>query len=508
MMDLPYFSAGDRVGADRLNALRDAVARLEYACAGGGAAGWGGMRSRRLSIKRKGWMCCEATGDDGGVAISVDPGEVMMYVGHDEGGADCMASPDLDSMLVGVTADEGFVWLHADYSLSVQEDPQPQVHNMGLRTVPPRPEEVAWSLSFGMDAGGVHSRSWRLAYYNARDTQPLTQLMWGTLSLGEVVAVMDAQGVPLLPRAQSDDSWGSCASAVLLQKTVTNAAGGVTDLKLRGGMDDSGAIEFFLGPWIESTNYIWDSPGSLPTPDEWEGEPDDDYEPWVPGGGGGSGGGDDDDDDVVFVPNGYVAGSGIASCQLMRNGSGQWAWRVELDGAALVDLLAGMSSKVTVSFKASGSQDGVYATVKMGLGTCSISGEGGAVTGSAEVVFEGTVGDASKTSDTKSARVTMSPRWTPEQQVWTIPASMVATSGKFVRVDPADSADSSDVRALRWYRISVDVSSLKQVAQSQAHKALTQRSVSGSDSASSEDSTVTATLSGTMDDMVFNLTLS
>ena len=505
MMDLPYFSAGDRVGADRLNALRDAVARLEYACAGGGAAGRGAMRSRRQSIKRKGWMCCEATGDDGGVAISVDPGEVMMYVGHDEGGADCMASPDLDSMLVGVTADEGFVWLHADYSLSVQEDPQPQVHNMGLRTVPPRPEEVAWSLSFGMEAGGVHSRSWRLAYYNARDTQPLTQLMWGTLSLGEVVAVMDAQGMPLLPRAQSDDSWGSCASAVLLQKTVTNAAGGVMDLVLRGGMDAGGAIEFFLGPWSESTNYIWTSPGLLPEPDEWEGTPDDDYEPWVPGGGGGAG---DDGDDVAFVPNGYVAGPGIASCQLMKNGRGQWAWKVELDGAALGSLLAGMSSKVTVNFTASGSQDGVYATVKMGLGACTLAGEGGAVTGSAEVVFEGTVGDASKTSDEVSARVQLAPTWNPEPQVWTIPASMVATGGKFMRVDPAGSADSDDVRALRWYRISVDVSRLKQVAQSQAGRAIAQRSVSGSDSSTSEDSTVTATLSGSMDDMTFDLMLS
>lgn len=492
------FREGDVLTAEALNGLVTALMQVDAVLPAVDAGGALGGRRNRERLKCKPWLCRLLGG-----SIVVEPGPVMLHNGFDDQywpETVWVSFEQGANVLDAAAVDEAFVWLHVDYDLAVVERDVDAVNNAELAVV--YPQELSWCLELAKTPG-EHTRSWPLAFFCAADEQPLTQLRWGVLCACEVTGICDEAGEVMMPRQAVSDLWGDAAECVLARAGLSNAAGDVLDAELRGWLDETGALELFLGPYDydDDDGGAGDMEDSAVEPDEWEGEdPDGGWSPWVPGEGG-------EPAQDVFVPNGYVAGAGIASCVLMKNDRRQWAWRVALNTGAVASALGGLSSEAQVTYTAGGSQEGVYATVRMGLGDCSLSG-GASVSGSAGLVFEGTVGDASKTTDTKTAQVTVNPQWQPEAQVWTIPASQVATGSAYIKVEPAGDEDGAGVRALRWYRISVDTARLKRDALSVMRQAMAARSLSGSDSSSSADSTVDAVLGGTLAAMTVDLTLS
>lgn len=357
-------------------------------------------------------------------------------------------------------------------------------------------EEPTWRVVCGEDPGDCE-RAWLLAVVHADDEEPVTQLTWGDLELGELRGVLTSQGRALQASAE-DFGWGGNGLSVLASGEAHYDFGGGVHGTFSGGVDSLGRVEFFLGP-PEEHDYGGGSGDDFGTADNGGGG----------GGGGGSGGGGDgDDDDGPPDPNkstyGYVGGEGIDSVTYNAG-----VWTVKVSARALIEALAGTEVGGSVTFKAGGTVQGSEAVVEMGLGATSAAAGRDAVDGSAELVFHGTNDvDASKKKDVRSMKIRCSPTWDAEQE-WHISGEEKAVGSQYVRVRRLTSGlDFMGVECEEFYEISIDLERFKQAAVNTWRRHLSSITLSDRDVSKSEGDTVTGALSGTVRSMTAAFKLS
>ena len=486
---LPFFSSGDPLSADHLNQLSAAVSDVETALSST-LAGLGTHGRRKVTgTTRKPWMC-ELVGTDTGAAIEVTPGPVLLYV--PPGGEDpIVVTPELPTRRVDVNTSlsPAYVWLHLDHevtrSIVPVTDAAGAEYNRAIEV--DYPADQQWSIEFAA-APGVHDKSWPLALYVADDAQPLTQLRWGQLSACEVTAVAALDGV-LTPRARA--GWDDAETVA--EPSWEGMSPDAMEASLRMALDESGGLTMYLNAFE-------------PLPEDDPFEDDVEPDPWVvdPGTPPPE---DEPEDEPVRLAIGYLAGDGIASAEFYDLGGGERFWRVVLDTEAAREALAELRVPCEIQFSAGGSQQGVLAEVQMGLGEC-IASSGTAISGAAELRFQGTVGDASKKTDEAEPVAVISPAAMPARE-WRIPVNRMASSSQYIQVERTDYDDSGqNVRATWWYEIRVDMARLRRDALRSAASLAARRALSDRVAVVSQDSTVTAVLGGSLRYITFSATLS
>lgn len=485
---LPVFQSGDPLSAAHLNQLSAAVSDVEASLASALAGPSGHGRRKVTGTKRKPWMCA-LVGTDSGAAIEVTPGPVLLYV--PPGGAEpVVVTPELPTRRVDVNAalSPAYVWLHLDHEVTRAVVPVTDAagaeYNRAIEV--DYPAEQQWFIEFAA-APGVHDKSWPLALYVADDAQPLTQLRWGLLSACEVTAVAAQEGV-LTPRLR--ERWDDAETVA--EPAWEGMSPDAMEASLRMALDESGGLTMFVNAFE-------------PLPEDDPFEEDVEPDPWVvdPGTPPPE---DGPVDEPVRLSIGYLAGDGMASAEFFDVG-GERFWRVLLDTEAVRAALAELRVPCEIQFSAGGSQQGVLAEVQMGLGAC-VASSGSAIAGSAELRFQGTVGDASKKTDEASPVAVISPAALPARE-WRIPVNRMASSSQYIQVERTDYDDSGqNVRATWWYEIRVDLARLRRDAGRTAVSLAARRALSDRVEVVSQDSTVTAVLGGSLRYMTFSATLS
>ncbi len=511
---------GDFVTAADLQALADSVAMLEAAAPGGGGAmrGGGVLRVSDGPVEMPWQVYTEVTQE--GIRLRVIPGEVIVGVRDaDTSEVRTATLADGANVVEDFTPGEACtVWLELTGTVSVT-----RVTTQGMagdtynaRFQRARLENPALRVTCAPADDAL--RVWALAAYTPTHEQRVTQLTWGDLSVLECRGMIDEAGGVVWPQDRSAAaSWTEEAHrtgmATMCGVDASHSAESITGT-LSGCIDMDGAVEFFMGPSQEEeidpdpVNPWPDDPPVVEPPDPDEPDPDDPYEPVHPD----PPGPDDpepEDVDPIYVEFGYVAGEGFESCRLVNNAAGtNVSWKLVLDTAYLADVLSDIKAEGQVAFSAGGSSPGVWATVSMGLGDCLAAASGTSASGSAGLRFQGQVGDASTKVASIRITYTASPRWSPAQTTWLLPADTLHEAGNYVIREPGNYAGNPFVEANHWYRFKINKSLLRIHAQDYFRSQLASISVSDSDSDTSSDSTVTATLSGTILNPIFSLTLS
>lgn len=396
------------------------------------------------------------------------------------------------------------VWLTARYTMREQRIKMDWATGLGVHSYERfkvwSGGEPTWRVVCGDDPGDCE-RAWLLAVVHADDDEPVTQLTWGDLDLGELRGVMTVQGRAL--QATTDDfGLGGSGLDVLARGSASYDWGGGVRGTLSGGVDAVGRVEFFLG-MPEDHTYSGGGGDDFGTDDPGSGGGGGGGGGGGSGSGGGGGGGGGGADDLK-CKYGYMGGAGIES---VTYEDGEWV--VKVSASALLDALAGTEVNCTVTFSAGGAVQGEFASVEMGLGDTSAAGGSTAVSGSAALVFHGTNDvDASKKKDVKSVKIQCSPVWDAEQE-WRIDGDTKAVSSQYVKVRrQASGMDFIGVTCEEFYEISIDLARFKQAAVNTWRRHLSSVSVKASDESTSEGDTVTGELSGSLQGMTAAFTLS
>lgn len=294
---------------------------------------------------------------------------------------------------------------------------------------------------------------------------------------------------------------------VTLRAKVVTTGGSMLHLVCAGSEVDGVLLTSSLFA-EEPSGFEWDGSGwgggggGLELPEKWEPEEDEDNDDW-PGPGPAPGPGEDEDvdedpnpDNLIAVQVGYEAGAGFKSCVLTRRG-GVLMWRLVLDAGYVEAALQAVEVPCSMVLRAGGSQLGTKTTVEMGLGATSAGVNGKTATGSAELVFHGTNNvDASNKAEEVAITYTLSLDVEVEEKTWYLDTVEASSAGAWVKRTSSNGTSNFQARASAWYTFSVDREALRAAAAAELKKRLAARSVNDSASSSSEDSVVSATLSG------------
>lgn len=539
------WKAGDVVSAADMDELVAAVGMLERVMAGKEGRGVAGGCVQRECDGPVEWPWqVLASPGEAGMELYVMPGRVMVSgcgvwtdeAGVERGGFEYVTLPGnmvrVDGFDAGLDVPQvvylqlrgevvarhlTYAEAYPDAELSGDEDGTLAAQYTGLRDA--RLELVCVPVETVLTPGADVLRVWPLAIYSPGYEQPVTQLLWGDLSALECRGLVDSWGDVVWPSDRSGAAaWGSAAHgagmATMVEADFSTEREVITG-PLLACMDLDGAVEFYLGdrpagvPDVPGGGGAWDDGGSDVGDD---GDLDDDGDgPDVPGDDGDDGWDDDlpDDDDrdpdedavpdgKVAVKIGYERGDGFSECTLVRR-RGAYYWRLVLDSEFVGSALAGMKVKGQVTLAANGSQKGTIADVKMSLGDSSASASGAKVSASGELLFRGTGGSSGVASRSHAVEYVLQPgAFAVEARTWYLSPRKLATAGSWVKLTRSDGLTSFDVRASEWWKWSVDVARLQAAAANEAQKQMAARAVSDAAVAVSHDSTVTATLTGTL----------
>ncbi len=536
---------GDVVTADDMQALADTVAMLESAGHTGGAAPGG--RCRRVPDGPQGWpwQVLALHGEDG-YELRVVRGKVlagMRMAGYGEGlgdeevvytylelpeteGADVVQDYDGTQPVATVYLELTGRVVRRYLTWGDMEDAGLPMNSYGGLTEDARATETGHEVVTLEDAALRVTcapaedalRSWPLAVVNKEHKQPVTQLQWGDLSALECRGVaVDVEGSEVLWPTPWEDgaAWGTEGHATGMDvvarvdfSTDVERIGG----ELRGRVDADGALEFYLGQYTEPGETD-DPPNDDPPWEEDDDDDDDDdippgpYDP--PGGGGDDDDDDDDDDSITRVRYGYIAGEGFLSCELVRAGNKKLYWKLVLDPDYLSKLCANLPCPATVTIQGDGVQVGVRSDVEMGLGTVSVTATGTMLRGTAALEFAGTDGDDVSTKKV-SRKVTYNgnPVWS-QPRTWYLTPRKVHQAGRYVILDKAARGydPGGFVEAWRWYRFRINKATFLRAARNEFKKALGAIKVQDNQVATSSDSCVVGTLTGTAIAPVFDFRL-
>ena len=535
---LKDWQPGDVVTAADLQALADAVALLEAVPPGGGAAAPCGGRYRQEMDGPVGlpWQVYALTGEDG-VQLHVVPGKVLCGYGQRQVSLnEAEALPEFVTLAADAARVEDFelpaagghvvVWLELTGEVHVRRLTGDDALT-GLPMDGYQHTELA-GARLRVTCAPVEAalRVWPLAVYTQGHEQPVTQLLWGDLSALECRGLVDAAGVPVWPADRSEAAaWGTEAhrdGMALLAPVDFSTPKETVSGQLSGCLDEDGSMELYLGRWFEDGEYGegggGGGGGGGGVGDDWEDddEPDDDEPddddvppdgPYVPVGPDVPPDGPTPSDTVVKY--GYVAGEGFSRCQLVKAADDKLYWELVLDGGYLAGLCAGIKVPAAVTFHADGTQVGTHSAVEMGLGECRLTATGLGMTGTAGLEFGGLDGqDVSKKSATLRLNFTAAPSFT-QTKTWYLSPEKVHKAGSYVRLEEARNGFQAFgfVKAMRWYRFSVDSARFRAAAEAYFKAELGKVSVNDSDASTSYDSTVTGELTGTLTAARFSLQL-
>ncbi len=530
---------GDIVTADDMQALADTVAMLESAGPTGGAAPGGSCRRVTDGPQGWPWQVVALHGEDK-YELRVVPGKVlagMRMTGYGEGlgeeevaytylelptaeGADVVADYDAAQPVATVyleltgTVERRYLTVGDMLAAGIYDDPY------GMMTDADKAQETANEVVTLKNArlrvtcapADDALRIWPLAVVNKEHKQPVTQLQWGDLSALECrgVAVDVAGGDVLWPTPwENGAAWGTtahaqgmaCVTQIEFSTDVERIEG-----ELYGCLDADGALEFYLGQYTE--------PGEIEDPpiDDPPWEEEDEEEDETPPGSFYPPDGDDDDGGgggITRVRYGYVAGEGFLTCNLVRAGNGKLYWQLVLDPDYLSRICANLPCPATVTVQGDGTQAAGSINIEMGLDEVSISATGMMLRGTAAFVFAGHDHD-----DVRTKRVTRkvsykgSPVWR-QPRTWYLTPNKVHQAGRYVILDKAANGYSPGgfVAALQWYRFRVDKAAFLRAARNEFKKALGAIKVQDNQVATSYDSSVVGSLTGTATAPVFDFRL-
>lgn len=523
---------GDIVTADDMQALTDTVAMLESMGHTGGAAPGG--RCRQVTDGPQGWPWqVIALRGEGGYDLRVVPGKVLvgLQISEPEGlderdvaytylelptaeGADVVQDYDVTKdeatvyleltgrvrrryLTLGELTDAGrlgSVELTATARALMAENEVVELADTALRVTC---EPVADAL-----------RIWPLAVVQKGHSQPVTQLTWGDLSALECRGIARTDGKPVWPGDRTQAAaWGTRAHADGMDAVA--AVEFSTDVEriegeLYGCMDVDGALEFYLGQYTSPGGDEDPPAGDSPWTDD-----DEVYEDPPPGPFSAPGGGGDDGEDMPVVRYGYQAGEGFLSCELVRAANQKLYWKLELDPDYLSRVCAELPCPATVQIQADGKQAGVRSDVEMGLGIVNVGATGMVLHGAVALEFAGEDGDDVSTKQvTRKATYKGSPVWS-QPRTWYLTPNKVHQAGRYVVLEKA--APGFDpgvgVKARQWYRFRVDKAKFARAARNEFKKALGAIKVQDSQVATSYDSSVVGTLTGTATAPVFDFRL-
>jgi hypothetical protein len=357
-------------------------------------------------------------------------------------------------------------------------------------------------------------RIWPLAVVNKAHKQPVTQLIWGELSALECRGIARADGQPVWPSDRTQAAaWGTEEHAEGMD--VVAPVEFSTDVEriegeLSACMDEDGALEFYLGQYTEP-GEIEDPPIDDPP---WEEEEEEEEEAppgpfYPPGGGGSSGGGGGGGSGITRVRYGYIAGEGFLSCDLVRAGNNKLYWQLELDPDYLSRICADLPCSATVTVQADGVQDGVHSDVEMGLGAASVTATGMMLRGTVALEFGGLDGDDVSTKKvTRKVTYKGNPIWS-QPRTWYLTPKKVHRAGRYVKMDKAARGydPGGFVEARQWYRFRVNKATFTRAARNEFMKALSAIKVQDNQMATSYDSCVVGTLTGTATAPIFDFKL-
>lgn len=529
---------GDIVTADDMQALADTVAMLESAGHTGGAAPGG--RCRQVTDGPQGWpwQVIALHGEDK-YELRVLPGKVLAgcrMTGHGAGlgeeevaytylelpateGADVVqdydATKDVATVyleLTGRVVRRYLTWGDM-LAAGLMDDPY------GMMTDAEKAQKTGHevvtlegaTLRVTCAPADTALRIWPLAVVSKAHAQPVTQLTWGDLSALECRGIARTDGKPVWPSDRTQAAaWGTTAHAdgmdavapVEFSTAVESIEG-----TLRACMDEDGALEFYLGEYkAQDDNSELDSE----IPDDYDPETettDDDYTPP-------SGGESEDDEELppeknVVVRYGYEAGEGFTSCTLVRKG-GKLYWKLLLDSAGWNERLKNFKVPAQVTLKASGSQLAAgEVTVGMGLKSTSVVA-GAHLQATAVLEFAGTDGDdVSWKSDTKQFAYQLEwPGKAVKKYVWYLSPSALSSAAGWVKMMPSNGMSVFNVTASQWYIFSIDFEKWGQYRVEALRKALAEVRLQASVTQTSEDTTITATLSGNLGNVVASTVMS
>lgn len=527
---------GDIVTAADMQALADTVAMLESAGHTGGASPGG--RSRRVTDGPQvwPWQVLALHGEDR-YELRVVRGKVlagMRMTGHGEGlgeeevaytylelpeteGADVVQDYDGTQPVATVYLELTGRVVRRYLTWGDMEDEGLPMNSYGGLTEADRATQTGHEVVTLEDAAlrvtcapvDTALRIWPLAVVNKEHKQPVTQLQWGDLSAFECrgVAVDVAGGDVLWPTPwENGAEWGTtahaqgmaCVTQIEFSTDVESIEG-----ELYGCMDADGALEFYLGQYTEPGET--DDPPNDDPPWEEEEEDDDDIPPgpYDPPG--------DDDDSITRVRYGYIAGEGFLSCELVRAGNKKLYWKLELDPDYLSKLCENLPCPATVTVQGDGVQVGVHSEVEMGLGTVSVTvtATGMMLRGMVALEFGGLDGDDVSTKKvTRKVTYKGNPVWS-QPRTWYLTPRKVHQAGRYVMLDKAVKGydPGGFVKARQWYRFRVNKATFTRAARNEFKKALGAIKVQDNEVATSSDSCVVGTLTGTAIAPVFDFRL-
>lgn len=512
------WKAGDVVTADDLNELAAAVAMVE-AVSPASAAARGVRHQRSVEDDGPAGMPWEvyAGASAGGLGLFVVPGRVLCGFGGHGDGDDELEWVRLAEDAVMV---EDFEVPAPGRCVTVYLEMRGAVEVRRLR-VDELAEEDAWLagrqfvalkdvvLRCTCKPDSEVLRVWPLAVYTPGHEQPLTQLLWGDLSALECRALVDAAGEPVWPSDRSQaGAWGTEAHGDGM--TVLCAVDFSTRQEriegaLRGCVALDGALELYAGKMPRLSAGGGNEGGG----DVWPDDPEDDGGDDGGGGGGGGyspvepGGGD------TFVRYGYMAGPGFSACTLTTGRDGRLYWELTLDGAYLVRLCAGLKAAATVTFAGDGVQEGTWRPVEMGLGACRLDALGPGMTGEVGLVFgEVDAEEVGKKTSILRLNFEGNPVWSQEKR-WYLSPKFVHQAGRYVVCEEGRNGlqPGGFVKAAKWYRWRIDAAAFRAAAEDYFRREMGRVSVADSNTATSFDSTVTGTLTGTLLNARFDLVL-
>lgn len=496
---LKDWKPGDRVTADDMNALVDAVMELEARAVPQGATQGGQRRPAAESPDAWPWQVYAVATEEGPELHAV-PGAVLVGFTEADGAQFLELPADADGKVAGFSpadADEAVVYLALTGSVTCSEPKDGPAANYPMQSV--TAAELRLVLTCTPPAGAL--RLWPLAVYTKGAKQPLTQLQWGELSALEVRGLADESGQPVLPASRADAAaWGDEGHR---SGMATMCSGGGATLS--ACLDEDAAVEFYLGAYDDGSGGDDPDPDPDPLPDEPDPEPD----PWpVPDPQPEPPDPDPDPDRPTRVRYGYVAGEGFLRCDLVRLQDGKLYWELVQDPDFLAQICRGLKAPAQVTYTANGSSAGTRATVEMGLGTTAAACTGQQMSSTAQLVFHGTnATDASKKVEVRKFVWTASPVW-QQPQTWYLSPTQLAKAGRFVQMDKGKPTSPGFVQAQVWHRIRIDKAAFRAAAQAEWQRALSVTVLTGHETSVSADTRVTADLYGTALQMRFSMVLS
>ena len=517
---LPEWQAGDELKASDLNAVVAAVSMLEQMTAGTNAVPAMNCVRKEPSQQFDIPFRVRLVARDGGMVVEVAPGVVITgchAAEYDDAGEEIrpggylyeeFSGGQVEDFNMAASAGEAgqhCVYLQMDGSVELRRLTQDDVTEEGYLVVDQAIEHVELrdvKLSVTCEPSEDALRVWPLAIVNMQDRQPVTQLLWGTLSALECTAVCTAEGEVIKPAAlpESRAEWGAIGHTQgMVDVAELNFSTQAENINgtLRAALDEDGALEFYIGPLKDGT--VAEQPA-----DDW-GDSEDPADPEIPDGapewrppaiGGGSGGGDDDESGgVEYVRYGYAAGEGFSWCYLTSI-NGEPYWYLELDGNYLWELCADLKAPAQVTVAASGAQQGTYAAVSLGVGTVGAQSSSLHLAAEVSFVFSGTDGDVIVSETSFETYYTARPEWI-QQQIWYLSPRALHRAGRYVKLSRMARPSSGSVKAWQWWQVSVNKKAFRKAAEQYFRQQIAKITVSGNSSAEAEDSLIVGMISGT-----------